>query len=550
MNIKKLLLLLFITLFFSISYSQKLTISQDLKYPRSMGKPSVITADKTGVYIMVESLESTNNMWIGFYTRASAGLIKYDIDLKKVYDVDYNSYIKKKQFEKFIAYNNKLYLLASSQTDKSSNYKIEYIEIDKSTGNLMGEFKTLVDLPGTANLDKKQKLLLSIRYNKDSSKIIVAQGFESEIDNTINTFVFTPDLTLKNTYVGIKIPTPEAFYELQDIIPLNNGYIIFEAKILELINPKKKCLNNLQLSHYQISLFDVNNNLIKNIKLENDQEKIHITHSAIFLQDNELKQICFYTDIADKTSPIGILVNKIDQTSGNVEVLDNKLFSETPVTAKTLIEGKKKNSFHINFTDHLQIDNISFNADKSINVAAQEIWYSKNYRSTSSQWVQIMHEYKEFVFFKINEKGKINWVSSLPTICIGGGSDILDLNMKELSHCGTDFFEKKLKTLILGNAYVNTANKLHVISNDNEKNIENLANKLKEFEVFSITQGSCYDNSIDLSNGSITRNVLTSNKKLDTSMPGFAYVVGNSAYYIIRDDNSGRYKMYVVKVEF
>ena len=128
---------------FSFSQKPKINWGDEFKLHKGSTDLDVVYADKSGVYLQESHLALKSYFVIGASVRSSASLIKLDKNLTELYRNDFNKELKGKEFEQFFVLQDKMLLIASDYSKKRKTLDIYAAKIDKSSGELSGEWKQL-----------------------------------------------------------------------------------------------------------------------------------------------------------------------------------------------------------------------------------------------------------------------------------------------------------------------------------------------------------------------------------------------------------------------
>ena len=142
---KKLFLVTALLMSAGALFSQKAstTWSDEFKMKKGSTDLSVAFADETGVYVKEGHMALKSYFVISATMRGSATLVKLDKTFQEEYRNDFNKELKGKGFEDFFFIGKKAWILASSYNKKQKTLELYAAEIDKSNGQLKGEWKDL-----------------------------------------------------------------------------------------------------------------------------------------------------------------------------------------------------------------------------------------------------------------------------------------------------------------------------------------------------------------------------------------------------------------------
>src|SRR4030095_14530487 len=122
-----------------ISQNYKMTVGEEIKLKKGTADLDIIFADNTGLYF-TEERASTRVLTFGG-VNISHKLYKLDKGYGEVFEKEYKRELKGLEFESFQALGNDLYMFATDYDRKSRQFKVYGQKVDKSTGDLLGDFK-------------------------------------------------------------------------------------------------------------------------------------------------------------------------------------------------------------------------------------------------------------------------------------------------------------------------------------------------------------------------------------------------------------------------
>ena len=240
---KKFLLLAFISIYCIGLHAQnyRLTWGEEIKLKKGTADLDVISADKTGLFFTEERKKNSIG-FLGSGTTSSYRLTKLDQNFSEQFDKEYKRELKGLDFHSFDRMGDDIYMFASDYDRKEKAFSVLGAKIDKSSGDLLSDFKELgryqlesrrddYDIKMTRILNNKALLMVANISGKDRVSLGV-----SVLDNNLK--------TKQNTVINISFDP--GLYQLQDVQITNNNKIVVLGKVYEetQVGKKKKKRNN------------------------------------------------------------------------------------------------------------------------------------------------------------------------------------------------------------------------------------------------------------------------------------------------------------------
>ncbi len=559
--------------------SANTTWSDEFKMRKGSTDLSVAYADETGLFVKEGHLALKSYFVIGATTRESATLIKLDKSFKEEYRNDFNKELKGKNFEDFFFIGKKSYLLASDYNKKDKALELYACEIDKRSGELTGDWKSLSTITKD---EKSDQLYVNFAYNSDSSKMILVStnkgkdksSFEiDEFDDKMNKIGKTTQIS--NAY------EPKTF-QLEDVIYTVGGNIVMVGRVYDFAEGKKKKSKFLEFQNYNIQLYNNAGKLIKEINTDVDGKWL-ISSKVVQIPNKELVVAAFYSNGKKAKEINGMMVQRVDVATGNIISTSQKELNTSMISAVTDDEDSndeesrqerkerekldKIKDDEDGFSKYMRFRNFIYTEDNGIVMLAEK-YHHYTYTTTTTRSsgmnssmmrtsVQTYDVYEcgDMMMSKIDAGGNINWLHVLPK------------NQREVIQTGSNSSSGTGLSFSMGSSYFSSfnfpfyaglgslslpgKNMLAVLFNDNPKNetVLQLGQKVKRADKFGRT--GCTVVYLDAITGKYTRKMLFSNKDQPTAMPRFGVALGNDYYIVGKDDKIlGKSKIAVGKIGF
>lgn len=111
---------------------------------------------------------------------------------------NFNKELKSKEFKKPIAFQNKILLIASDFNVKNKTLQVYYAEVDKKSGELLGDWK---DMTSFRKKEKNGDIDFKIIFNQDETTMIVVSTIleKEKISIRCRSFIKTLQLELSQS---------------------------------------------------------------------------------------------------------------------------------------------------------------------------------------------------------------------------------------------------------------------------------------------------------------------------------------------------------------
>src|SRR5687768_12001976 len=207
----------------AFAQSPKIKWGDEFKLRRGSTDLEVISSDKSGVYLQEGHLALKSYFVIGATTRASATLVKLDKNLSEIYRMNFNSELKGKQFVQFFVLQEKMYLLASDYNKSEMILEIFAAEVNKSSGELAGDWKPLLSFQKEG---KRDEIDYRFTYNADSTRMVAVSSVEGKERNEYKVQEFDKSLKATAKAVTLSNEFDPKLYQLEDVLYTINRKII------------------------------------------------------------------------------------------------------------------------------------------------------------------------------------------------------------------------------------------------------------------------------------------------------------------------------------
>lgn len=554
----------------SFSQKPKITWGDEFKLRKGSTDLDVVYADNSGVYLQESHLALKSYFVIGTSVRSSASLIKLDKNLAELYRNDFNKELKGKEFEQFFVLENKMLLIASEYSKKSRTLDIFAAEVDKSSGELSGDWKPLTSFQKE---EKKDDISFKITYNADSTKMVIVSSIEGKEKNAYEVQEFDKNLTATAKPVDITNEFDPKTFQLEDVLYTINKKIILVGRVYEYEEGKKKKSKFLDFANYNIRLYDEKGKQQTEVNT-NINGKWLISTKLVQKADKDLVLAAFYNNAKKGKTIDGMLVQRINPVTGSVistsekEINNSMLTTEEDSTAddsgnddETRSERKERERLDKikddgeGFSRLMQFRNIFYTEDNGLVFLAEKyhhyVYTTTSYSpgmngfgSSTSSTTYSVYECGDLMMCKIDAAGNISWLKVLPK----SQREVIP-EAYSSSFIAPGFFDPSNRPFYAGFGALETKNGVQIIFNDNPKNatVMQAGQKVKRTTRFG--KSDCFVVSLDEVTGKLIRNPFFSNTMVPTSMPRLGSVIGDNMYIVGKDDHMlGKSKIAIAKI--
>ena len=550
---KKFLLLAFISIYCIGLHAQnyRLTWGEEIKLKKGTADLDVISADKTGLFF-TEERKKNSISFLGSGTTSSYRLTKLDQNFSEQFDKEYKRELKGLDFHSFDRMGDDIYMFASDYDRKEKAFSVLGAKIDKSSGDLLSDFKELgryklesrrddYDIKMTRILNNRALLMVANISGKDRVSLGV-----SVLDNNLK--------TKQNTVINISFDP--GLYQLQDVQITNNNKIVVLGKVYEETQVGKKKKKRLIFKEYALSIFNEKGEKEKDITT--DSEDRYILGGKLIQQNSgELLLAGFFCNNAKKAEINGFYINKVDADKGtmvlssfqdiNPEMLGKSFMDDTDDDDETRQSKKdaakaKDNDEDEDFPNQYIIKSVDINpADNSILITSEISRYqyysysSSTYNPTTRTYTTTttnVHRFtnQDIMIINADKEGKIKWVNDLPKSQVeeirttGSYQGLVGFTRDYggyFASRGGMPYHSSFSSMIQNNNLIllfndHTSNNVNPQYGDKVKTVYNFRKK-----------SNVYGVSIDLATGKMVRKTIVSNSEETILMPRHAFVVNN-----------------------
>ena len=550
---KKFLLLAFISIYCIGLHAQnyRLTWGEEIKLKKGTADLDVISADKTGLFF-TEERKKNSISFLGSGTTSSYRLTKLDQNFSEQFDKEYKRELKGLDFHSFDRMGDDIYMFASDYDRKEKAFSVLGAKIDKSSGDLLSDFKELgryqlesrrddYDIKMTRILNNRALLMVANISGKDRVSLGV-----SVLDNNLK--------TKQNTVINISFDP--GLYQLQDVQITNNNKIVVLGKVYEETQVGKKKKKRLVFKEYALSIFNEKGEKEKDITT--DSEDRYILGGKLIQQNSgELLLAGFFCNNAKKAEINGFYINKVDADKGtmvlssfqdiNPEMLGKSFMDDTDDDDETRQSKKdaakaKDNDEDEDFPNQYIIKSVDINpADNSILITSEISRYqyysysSSTYNPTTRTYTTTttnVHRFtnQDIMIINADKEGKIKWVNDLPKSQVeeirttGSYQGLVGFTRDYggyFASRGGMPYHSSFSSMIQNNNLIllfndHTSNNVNPQYGDKVKTVYNFRKK-----------SNVYGVSIDLATGKMVRKTIVSNSEETILMPRHAFVVNN-----------------------
>lgn len=555
------------------SQKPKITWGDEFKLRKGSTDLEVVYADKTGAYLQEGHLAMKSYFVFGVTARESATLVKLDKNLGEQYRSDFNKELKGKEFEQFFVLAGKLYILASHYSQRDKTLELFIAEIDKSSGELTGEWQSLILFEKD---EKRDVINFKISLNADSSRMILVNSVEGREKNTYQVQEFNKNMKPAGKPIIISNEFDPKTFQLEDVVYTLTNKIILVGRIYEYQEGRKKKDKFLDFVNYNIRIYDEKGKLQNEVNTGINGKWL-ISTRLLAGRDKDVVLAAFYSNGRRDKTIDGMLVQRIDAGNGNVISTSEKEISKALLstaeeddadakeehTDESREERKEREEYDKikdegeGFSRYMQFRNIFYTADQGLVILAEKYHhyyyttttYSPGVNGMTGSWrsrTYSVFECGDLMMCKI-DGDNISWLQVLPK------------NQREVIMVGRNpfgtfptynsFFNALNMPFYAGFGAIQTPKAINIIFNDNIKNADVLRPGQKVKRVDRFSKSACFVLSVDPLTGKYTRDHFFSNADVPTAMPRLGSVIGENMYMVGKEDRVlGRTKIAVAKI--
>lgn len=564
---KKILLSLFAFVTF-VAYTQtpKHLISKEIKLKKKYGTPSIIHSDNSGTYLATHVVRATTTaLFIPIsFNVGSEILLKLNDKLEQVFMVDYDDEMKGKSFNQYFFHNDKVWLFATEYLKKEDIENLYSIEIDKTTGAVIGEWQQIKSWTKT---NKKQNVDIEITPNADNSKYIITSYLNSDGSHQFEVSVHNKTFKPQGKSFNLKNEFDPAYVKISDLIFTKSNHIVLLAKVYEDAPYKRR--TRREFKENAIRVYDINGKVLH--KLIAKQDNLYLHESKATEMNGVVYMVANYAE--NRGGKVnGTLVQFLNPETGKIttstnqnidtKVLENNTTQTDDPEEKKEIEKqeKEKNKEEDSGLSALMFAKFTRDNDGSTYTFSEEkrvYHYTITRQSTTGSGVTSNTTYstkdytdidcKNLVITKVDNSGKSLWRIVLP-------------KYQRETHMGWHYLSDldKLGNFQESYSYIpryssfftfQSKNSIYVILNDHKKNenVTQLNQSIKKAYGYG-KHTNTYVLEIDKATGSIKRNILFNNKELVPVVRG-GKIFEKEAYFLTEEFSLfGKSEFHIVKI--
>ncbi|MFN8290479.1 MAG: hypothetical protein U0U70_09490 [Chitinophagaceae bacterium] len=542
----------------AFSQSANVTWGDEFKLRKGSTDLSVFYTDNTGIYLKESHSALKSYFVIGATLRESASLVKLDKTLTEVYNNDFSKELKGKEFESFYFIKDKLYLLASDYSNKEKTITLFAALVDKSTGELSGDW---VELTNWVKNDKKEDVQFKADYNADSSRMVLVSTILGREKNNFEIRQFDINLRSLGKPVFITNEFEQKLYTLEDVVYAYNDNIVLVGREYEYQEGKKKKSKYLDFRNYNIRIYNDNGKMIKELNTTINGKWL-ISTRVEQTPSRELVLAGFYSNTKrGKTN--GLMVQRVNPATGEtISTSDKELNTSMIVAAdddnddgdddESRKERKEREKFEKiqneedGFSKYYRFRKFITATDGGIVILAEEY---ESYRYTNSEYVTSragsgywrtneyqVYECGDIMMSKMEAaSGNISWLYVVPKL----QREVINIgfNGNGVSIADNSYFWSRFNwPFYAGIGVLPGNNTLTIVFNDNKanKDVLQLGQKVKRVSYFG--KSDCFGITLNTGTGKYTRSLLFSNKDVPTAMPRLSSVLGRDMYLVGKED--------------
>lgn len=478
---------------YTCAQKQTITWGDEFKLKKGSGDIKVLFTDETGVYVEEEHIAVGTYFVVGMTYRTSGTLVKLNHQLQEVYRNSYNRELKGKEFENFLPFKKKLFIVASQYNRGTKSKLIQVAEINKKTGQ-MGKWVELASIPKEQWRDD---ISFKLFPNADSSNIVLISTNTGKERNIYQLQEFDENLKPNSEKAIVTNEFEPKTFQLEDVLYTRNKKIIMVGRNFEFKEGRRKKEKFKELSHYTIRTYDEKGNQQSDINTIVNGKWIAST-KLILSKDETLIMTCFFSK--EKNGTInGLLVQQIDPTTGAIRQSTEKEINyamlggdisdteedknESRAERKERAEMAKLKNEEEGFSSYLKFRDIFFTPDGGLVITAENYDEYTLYTSSgtgapgdpSTSSVKVVYECREIIISKLDANNQISWLQLLPksqrettsrsssSTSAGGGATLSSVST---------FFMKAGRPFYAGFTAFQFKNNIFFYFNDHRKNAD------------------------------------------------------------------------------
>jgi hypothetical protein len=535
----------------------RITWGEEIKLKKGTADLDIVAADNTGLFFTETRKRMTGYFVIGATYGNAIKLMKLDKNFGEVFDKEYKKELKGLEYHSFQPLENDLYMFASDYEKKTRQFKILGAKVDKSSGDIPGDFLEL----GSYELEsKRDDYEMKVTPVQNGKAFLMISNISGKDRFSLGISILDKSLKKKESTILNLSFNPDN-YQLQDVQYTKTNKIVLLGKEYEEAQYGKKKRKRLVFKQYVMGIYNMKGEKENEVVINSDDRYV-ISGKLIETPAGEMLLAGFYSNAAKKDDLNGFFINKVDTEKGAMTLSSfkeinsgmlGKFFEDEgddddeTKENKKLAKKAKDDDDEEEFPNKFIIKSVDINpADNSIVITSEVSKYSyyfytnSNYNSTTRTWNRTtthVHRFtnQDILVINADKDGNIKWLNALPKsqveeirtsnnttgngIFFGGN----DQGSYFAAAGGMPFYSSY--TSLIHN------NKLVIIMNDHNSNNVNpeYGNKVKTVYNFR-KRSTVYGISIDLATGAMTRKIIGSNNEETILMPRHAFVVKNELF--------------------
>jgi hypothetical protein len=555
---KKVILVLFTLSICAVCFSQNYKVSwgDEIKLKKGTADLDIVTADNTGLYFTETTFRQRSILSLGGSSEAIK-LYKIDKNFSEVFDKEYRKELKGLDFNSFQQLGDELYMFATDYIKKERLFKVYGAKIDKSSGDLVGDFAEIGNYELESKRDDYEMKMTTI--NKGNSFLMV-----SNISNrdrvTLGVSVLNKSFKrVESAIINLSFAPGE--YALQDV-KLSGNKIVLLGKQYEETQVGRKKRKRLVFKNYVMSVYSIDGKKEKDVAMESANRFI-INGRIIEQPDGGLLLAGFYSNSSKKSDLSGFFINKLNVEKGELTLSSFKEINagmlgqsfvdegdeddETKEDKKQAKKAKDEddedelpNEFIIRSVDINPVDN-SIIITSEVSQYSSYSYTTSSYNSATRSWsytTNYVHRFtnQDILVINADKDGNIKWLNAIPksqqeevrttgstTYGWGGWNTGSDRYYYFAQAGGMPFYSSFVSLI--------NNNNLVLLLNDHTSNNVNAQYGDRVKRVYNFRKRSnAYGISIDLATGKMTRKFIATNSEETILMPRHAFVVNNELY--------------------
>ena len=512
----------------------------------------IVAADKSGVYFTEERAKLQSIGLFGNTLGTSAKLVKFEKNFDQVFEKDYTKDLKGVSFDNIQMLDDELFLFATDYDKREKTVRILGVQLDKSSGDMMGE---LQELDNYQLESKRDDYDIHFDTIENTRNFLLVTDISNNDRTTIAVAMLDKNLKKKESAI-INLSYEKKTYSLEDVKFTKSGKIILLGKVMEhMVRNNGKQKNRMVFKEYALSIYDHKGKKEKDVNLSSGNRFV-IGGKIIEEPTGDLLLAGFYSNEQKKNDLNGFFINKINVNDGTLLLSSYKditssmlgdVSSDSDSTAtddddddkKSKKDRKKNDDDDEELPNSYLIRSVNLNpADNSYIITAElskVTSYTYSYMTgvgAGAHWeTRTVYTFtnRDILLIDADKEAKIRWLNVIPKY-----------QVEQVSSSGRGFsassylgYFARSGGLPYYSSFVSFMkdNQMFVILNDHEKNKEigQYGNKIKmirTFKKFSNTYGV----SVDLNTGKLVKKFINENSEDIILMPRHSYTVGNTIY--------------------